>query len=204
MLRDDTRSHFNAILEQEPIFQCLPKRLQSSIVSKIESSCHNANMDYAKANHIPTFWDDENFVEHYSMNIYRVSTNLDPMSSINQTIPNGFGRTLMDRVLITAIVQVLIGINRPARVIDRLGIELKQIGYMTSQDLNSYPSQRYLEEIEIRATQKIEVKTTKMFQCPLCNKRDATFYRLQTRSGDEGYTTFVTCRFCEHRWTLRS
>jgi DNA-directed RNA polymerase subunit M/transcription elongation factor TFIIS len=208
MYRDETREHFTSILNPEPLFQCLSSNGRESIIKQLESSCNDANIDYAKRNHIPSYWDDETFVENYSSIIYRVSMNLDPTSSINVSMPNQFGRTLINRVLLTALLsdsesQSLLQTLNTKRAIDRLGIDLKQIGYMTSVDLNSYPSEQYLEEIAVRAAQKVEIKTTKMHPCPQCHKRNATEYRLQTRSGDEGYTTFIQCCYCEHRWTSR-
>ena len=205
-LRDESRASFISILEDEPLFQCLSQVSRLALATRLESSCHNANIDYCKTNHIPIFWDDETFVEHYSMNIYRVSINLDPTSSVNTAQPKPYNRVLMDRVLLTALfseLPIATRFRNPAKLIDRLGIDIKQIGYMSSQELNSHSSQQYLEALAIRATQKVDVKTTKMYTCAQCNKRDATFYRLQTRSGDEGYTTFFQCQFCEHRWTLR-
>lgn len=207
MLRDETRTHFASILESEPIFQCLSSQMKTSLVNRLESSCHNANIDYCKTHHIPAFWDDENFVEHYSSNIYRVSINLDHTSSINvgNTVP--FNRILMSSILLTALIEdarsTFGQIKNQQKFKDRLGLDVKQIGYMTSLDLNSYSSQNYLDLLAIRADQQIEVKTTKMYLCPQCHKRNATFYQLQTRSGDEGYTTFIQCQICEHRWTLR-
>jgi DNA-directed RNA polymerase subunit M/transcription elongation factor TFIIS len=207
MLREESRIHFNGILENEPVFQCLSQHTKTSLVNRLESSCHNANIAYCKANHIPTFWDDENFVEHYSANIYRVSINLDPKSSVNSGSTPPFNRLLMNSVLLTTLVEdtksALSKIKNRHKLIDRIGILIKQIGYMSSLELNSYSSQNYLDMLAIRANQKVEVKTTKMYACPQCHKRNATFYQLQTRSGDEGYTTFIQCQICEHRWTLR-
>jgi len=202
-MRDESRSHFQAIMEDEPLFQALSKDNQDILVNNIESSCHNANIDFCKTHHIPTFWDDEKFIEHYSANIYRVSINLDPKSSINTNNPKPFNRILMDSVLIAAFVKNLSLLKNPIKVIERLGVDVKTISYMSSLELNSYTSQRLLDLIELRATQKIELKTTKMYACPQCHKSNATFYQLQTRSGDEGYTTFIQCQMCEHRWTLR-
>lgn len=207
--RLESKQHFHDILSNEPIYNSLSTKGRELLVTRLESSCHNANVDYAKNNHIPAFWNDETFVEHYSMIIYRVSINLDPTSSVNLGLPSPFGRTLMNRVLITAIMldpesqSLLDKIVDQDRLINHLGVDLKHVGYMGSQELNSFPCQRYLDEIELRATQKIDIKTTKMYECSQCHKRDATFYRLQTRSGDEGYTTFIQCCICEHIWTMR-
>lgn len=37
-------------------------------------------------------------------------------------------------------------------------------------------------------------------QCYQCGKKKTFFYQLQTRSGDEGMTTFYTCAHCFNRW----
>lgn len=40
------------------------------------------------------------------------------------------------------------------------------------------------------------------FTCPKCRKKRASYYQLQTRSGDEAMTTFLTClnSECRNRW----
>lgn len=61
-----------------------------------------------------------------------------------------------------------------------------------------------------KLTQKIEVKEGD-FQCKKCLAsskevdksrigRKCIYYQLQTRSSDEGMTTFVICTDCGHRW----
>lgn len=36
--------------------------------------------------------------------------------------------------------------------------------------------------------------------CPKCQKTEAEYYQLQTRSADEPATTFYHCLSCGHRW----
>ena len=41
---------------------------------------------------------------------------------------------------------------------------------------------------------------TDEFYCYKCKNRKCTYYQLQTRSGDEGMTTFVMCLVCGSSW----
>ena len=38
------------------------------------------------------------------------------------------------------------------------------------------------------------------YQCPKCAQRKTTYTQVQTRSADEGMTSFITCAACKHRW----
>lgn len=37
-------------------------------------------------------------------------------------------------------------------------------------------------------------------ECQRCHRRETFYYQLQTRSGDEGMTTFYSCGHCYARW----
>lgn len=42
--------------------------------------------------------------------------------------------------------------------------------------------------------------STDIFTCRKCRSRKCTYYQLQTRSGDESMTTFVSCVECSNSW----
>jgi DNA-directed RNA polymerase subunit M/transcription elongation factor TFIIS len=44
--------------------------------------------------------------------------------------------------------------------------------------------------------------TSTMFTCQKCRGNHCTYSELQTRSSDEGTTTFVTCLSCAHKWSF--
>ncbi|AUF82608.1 putative transcription elongation factor TFIIS [Tetraselmis virus 1] len=43
---------------------------------------------------------------------------------------------------------------------------------------------------------------TSMYQCRKCKSRECHYYELQTRSGDEPMTIFITCLDCGNRWRM--
>ena len=45
------------------------------------------------------------------------------------------------------------------------------------------------------------VTASSLFECPACGARKSTYRQLQTRSGDEGSTIFLSCLECGHKWT---
>jgi DNA-directed RNA polymerase subunit M/transcription elongation factor TFIIS len=47
--------------------------------------------------------------------------------------------------------------------------------------------------------QKVEIKEGE-FQCKKCHNKKCTYFLLQTRAADEGFTTFITCINCGDRW----
>lgn len=44
------------------------------------------------------------------------------------------------------------------------------------------------------------VANTSMYRCSKCGTRECHYYGLQTRSGDEPMTIFITCLTCGNRW----
>ena len=43
--------------------------------------------------------------------------------------------------------------------------------------------------------------TSNLFTCPVCKKNKTYYEAKQTRSADEGNTTFIICANCGHKWT---
>merc|ERR1711916_73858 len=66
------------------------------------------------------------------------------------------------------------------------------VGMMNSWEMNPHISKSLLDEIELRGNQEVKKKSTKIYKCSSCGGRDAEAYEIQTRSGDEGSTTFIT------------
>lgn len=58
-----------------------------------------------------------------------------------------------------------------------------------------------LKENAMNGGRKQESNTS-AYRCKLCGSRECWFQELQTRSGDEMSSVFVTCLACDHRWRV--
>ena len=82
-------------------------------------------------------------------------------------------------------------------------LKLTDIPFMTSYDV--FPEKWFaLKDKLIQREQKIlegnKSRATDQFKCRRCNKRECTYYELQTRSSDEPMTIFITCLNCGKEW----
>ena len=78
------------------------------------------------------------------------------------------------------------------------------LAFMEPQDLYPEHWKVLLDEKARRQKMQFEVRkemATDMFQCGRCKKWETTYYELQTRSGDESMTCFITCVNCNKKWT---
>ena len=81
--------------------------------------------------------------------------------------------------------------------------DLANIGDMSYQALFPEHWKKLLDEKFKREKVMYEEKEeamTDQFKCGRCKSRKCTYYELQTRSADEGMTTFITCLTCGNRW----
>ena len=62
------------------------------------------------------------------------------------------------------------------------------------------PFQSAEEFVETTTAEQHKPTATTMYTCGKCKKNECTFYEMQTRGGDEGSTTFITCINCGHKW----
>ena len=58
------------------------------------------------------------------------------------------------------------------------------------------PQKRKIEVID----DDLKTMPTKTEVCPKCGNKEAFFWQVQTRSGDEGMTTFFRCTKCRFTW----
>jgi hypothetical protein len=80
---------------------------------------------------------------------------------------------------------------------------LSMVPFMTAYDM--FPEKWFaLKDKLLQREQKIlegnKSRATDQFKCRRCQKRECTYYELQTRSADEPMTIFITCLNCGKEW----
>jgi DNA-directed RNA polymerase subunit M len=71
----------------------------------------------------------------------------------------------------------------------------------TSEDLVIREKVKVAKNEEIAVVEKnVEALPKTQEECPKCNYKEAYFWTMQTRAGDEAETRFFECVKCKHRW----
>lgn len=143
----------------------------------LEKAIFQTTLRIAAAQYIPRSWKSREFVEKYRQIVRTVVSNIHPDSPVKNT-----------RLL--------------ARVLEG-EFPLTDIPSMTSYEM--FPENWFaLKDKLLQREQKIlegnKSRATDQFKCRRCNKRECTYYELQTRSADEPMTIFITCLNCGKEW----
>ena len=82
-------------------------------------------------------------------------------------------------------------------------ISIEEIANLNCQEIfpehwKIFLDEKYKQE-KIMYEDDIEANTD-LFKCGRCKQRKCSYYDLQTRSADEGMTSFITCLVCGNRW----
>ena len=143
----------------------------------LELAIFQATYEIAVKNYIPRNWKSPQFVEMYRQTCRTVLSNIHPESPV--TNPR-----LLCRV-------------------QEGEFPLRAIPFMTHYEL--FPENWFaLKDKLVQREQKIlegnKSRATDQFKCRRCQKRECTYYELQTRSADEPMTIFITCLNCGKEW----
>lgn len=80
-------------------------------------------------------------------------------------------------------------------------IDLINIAFLNNNELYPKNWENLIKIIENRnELNKDKVSYTNEFECFKCGKNETFIFQLQTRSGDEAMTTFITCKHCKNSW----
>lgn len=143
----------------------------------IEQSIFNYACDISDNRKIIKKWDNQIFKKIYFNKCRSIYINLDSSSYIKNT-------TLLNSIK-----------NDKKKA--------QNIGNLNCQELFPEHWKKFLDtKYKILETmyEDITLPMTDMYKCGRCKQNKCTYYELQTRSADEGMTTFIQCLHCGNRW----
>jgi len=178
-ITDDSTS--NEYRFRTHILNCIKKQLgkvfKLSDQKKLELVILQVSMKDAIQKYVNKNFDNNMFQICYMSTARRVLSNLDP---------NGY---VKNQHLLPRILQGHLSID-----------------HLISMNVMDYAPSIYTplrERLDLHETYLLEgnkAMATDLFKCHRCQKRECTYYELQTRSADEPMTKFITCINCGSHW----
>jgi transcription elongation factor S-II len=150
-----------------------------SISNDIEKGIYNKTIKFADEKNIIKKWENTIFTQMYKQFAIQVFTNLSKEAYVKNV-------RLFDRLIS--------GEFHPY-----------ELATMDAQYLFPEHWKPFIDEKSKRDRVLFEINkemATDEYKCSRCQKRECSFYQLQTRSADEPMTTFVTCLNCGKRWKM--
>lgn len=169
-IQDPSNFRKNVCDKIEEIFQT--QKYSKNMIDNMEKSIYNASIKDAGDRDIVKKWDNPTFVQIYIDRLRSLYINLNTNKELREKL-----------------------INKE--------INSHEVGELSHQDMDPMRWKKLIEEKKVRDENKYTPKleaSTDNFTCRKCKSKKCSYYQLQTRSGDEPMTTFVTCLDCGSRW----
>jgi hypothetical protein len=179
--RQRMRSHFYEILSRDARFGTPGDQRLRDYATRIERGCYNASILRCteSAESYRRQWDSPMFRNVYSSRCGIISANIDPLGSVVQGVEEGTW----------ALDRLASGVWPP-----------EDLGAMSAAELCPRAGQAERDEVRRRLDQKVCEKTSALFACPRCHKRNHTYRQVQIGSGDEPSTFMCTCKECGNNY----
>ena len=156
-------------------FNSFIKKKNKSI--NLEKAVFNYTICQAKQRKIVRKWDNKYFVQLYVNRFRSIYNNINPkLSTCNKKLLSNLKKGK---------------------------VSPRELAFMKHQEMSPKIWKELVDAKIKRDKNLTEVDmsaATDEFKCYKCQKRQCTYYQLQTRSGDEPMTTFITCLNCGNRW----
>ena len=148
------------------------------VARQIEASIYNYSIARATKEYLFSSWDNPVFKSIYVAKAKSIIRNLTTQFGVQNS-------EIRDLLFVKQRLN-------PLTLADNLPFDLNPGNWQNIKD----------EKIKIEQLnkQKTQFNTTSMFKCSRCNKRNCSYFELQTRSADEPMTIFITCLDCGKKW----
>jgi len=164
------------IMQKNHRFKELSRIQQDEIIINIEMSCYNETVNKSIDKLIYKSWDNEKFIYLYQLSCNKITKNLDQQSEVKSDY------------LINQILDKKININT--------------IASLSSDNLCPDKSINIKNNLKLRNEQKLNYKTSTLYKCKNCGKKEVKIQEYQGRSLDEGSNLSLTCNFCNYNWVV--
>lgn len=77
-------------------------------------------------------------------------------------------------------------------------IDPQELSFLSSHEINPKEWQKILDREQLKEFRKNNMATTTLYKCYKCGENKCRVTEMQTRSGDEPMTTFITCMVCNN------
>ena len=164
------------ILQKHKEFKKKSRETQDNIILNIELSCYNSCIK--KSNHLLIYinWENPKFNYLYQLFCNKITKNLDTESEVGE------------KYLINKVING--------------DIDIKNIAEMSSDKLCPTKSENIKQNLILRNSQKLNYKTSTLYTCSNCNKREVIIRMVQVKSLDEGQNIALKCVFCNYNWMI--
>lgn len=143
-------------------------------IIEIEKSAYNHALEIADEELLEPNFENKVFEQLYRTLITRITKALDHTSEVG------------DEHLASCILD---GTFNPSK-----------ISWLKDYEISPINNQHLIDEFMKRLNTKGTVKTSKLYRCRSCGKRECTVRSVQMRSLDEGESLVITCCFCGYKW----
>ena len=142
--------------------------------------------------------------EKYSKNLEIGVYNYTLKEATNRKVVKKWDNPFYVQLYLDRLRSIINNLNaKTLELIKKGDIKAPVLAFMTHQEMN-YERwyaliQTKIKRDKIKFDTKVEASTD-TFKCRKCHSTNCTYYQLQTKSGDESMTTYVSCIDCGQRW----
>jgi DNA-directed RNA polymerase subunit M/transcription elongation factor TFIIS len=171
----------SSLLEKYDDFKILSNEQKQKMIIDIELSCYNYIINKSKDLGYIVEWNNNQFEYLYRITISKITKHIDMDSEVHDKLDNTNKYYLVKNIM-------------------NNNIPIPSIPYLSSYQLCPAKSEKINQQLKTRTQQKITYKTSTLYTCKNCKKREVKIIEYQGRSLDESSNLSLTCVYCGFHW----